>query len=183
MGTLGGAGTALDYYIGPQGMSNWKRGQTLARTKEANQSFDNSLAGTKRRALMSGFGYSQPSTEAGVQSNELARADRLSRIPGEVEAESVPITMQAIGMKNPIANTMAGMGSSYDPLGYYRTAADIDQYALDREFQEKMMDKKNKSSLFSSIFGAASNIIPAIFTGGASLPFTAAATSQKKYRV
>lgn len=160
MTTIAPASGAMDQFLSPTGMNTWKRNQTQQRTSATNKAFDNSGASTSRRALMSGFGYDQPISNTAMQSNDIGRAEALSQIPGQVETESIPLTMQAAGLKNQFANTQAGMGSAYDPQGYYKTAVSQDQAALDREEAAK----QRRAQLWGSIIGGVSSIA----TGGLS---------------
>jgi hypothetical protein len=152
MGQLGGVSSALSSFYGPNGMSDWKRGQTQLRNSSTTANYNNALSGQRRRAAMSGFGYAQPAEQAGETNVENARAQELSRIPAEVEAESVPIQMNAMNLQNQIAGTEAGIGRSYDPMGYYGSAVGQDQAEMQR-----------KQALWQSIIGAATGI------GGAAL--------------
>ena len=118
----GAVNPALERYYDPSGagMSTWKKGQINTREKSANRAFNDTLAGTKRRAQLSGFGYNQAADQAGETNVELGRADALSRIRGDVEAEAVPIEMQAINQR---MQSGAQQGSQYATAGGQRLGA------------------------------------------------------------
>jgi len=138
---------SLESYYGPGGMSEWKKGQTMQRRSDTTRSFDDARAGLRRNARMAGFGYEQPATQAGEQSVENARAGALARIPGDVEAESIPIAQNAAALGTQAAGTMAGIGASYNPLGYYNTAADMT--AQDKAISEA--EKARRASMWQSL--------------------------------
>jgi hypothetical protein len=146
------ASSFLSGIYGPGGMSDWKRGQTQQRTSDTTHSFNNALSGQRQRANMSGFGYNQPAEQAGETNIENARASELARIPGQVEAEALPMQMQAASLQNSLAGTEMGMGNSYDPMGYYKTAVGQDE-----------AEKQRKAALWSGIAGIGgkfTNLIP-----------------------
>lgn len=125
-------GEAMQAYYGPNGMSEWKRGQTVTRREDTTRAFDNARASMRRKALASGFGYSQPLTQANEAGIERGRAQALARVPGDVETESIPIMMNAAQLANQNASSVAGIGASYDPLGYYKVSAELDEGARNR---------------------------------------------------
>lgn len=129
---------------------------------------------------MSGFGYEQPGEQGAESDVDIARAQALSRIPGDVEAEYVPIAMSAAqgrmasgaqqaGTYGQAFNTqLAGFGQAgglysdiagqYSPEQYYGTAA-----------QQAEQEKARRGGLWKNLamFGTAIGAAP--FTGGASL--------------
>jgi hypothetical protein len=142
---------AAERYYSPNGMSDWKRGQINTRTSSVNRSYDDELAANKLRARMAGFGYTQPVEQAAETNIENARANDLSRIKGDVEAEAVPIEMQAMNTRlqsgaqrtNDYGNfgrLKLGIAGEYSPEQYYQTAV-----------QQKEAEQARKGSLFGKI--------------------------------
>ena len=145
-GMIQGASTALQGLYGP-GMDAWKTGQISSRTSDTNKSFNNDQAAQRLQARQSGFGYEQPSVQQGTENVENARAGALSKIPGQVEAEAVPIELQALSQEGNLANAETNIGKTYDPEGYYNSAVSQDQAAAQR-----------RASMWSSIMGTATGI-------------------------
>lgn len=105
--------------------SAWKAGQIKTRTGSTTRSFNNTLASQRLRANLSGFGYNQPTEQAGETAIENARASELSKIPGDVETESIPIRMAAAqglqSMGSQQSNAYAQAATDYNPESYYST--------------------------------------------------------------
>jgi hypothetical protein len=149
----------LEKYYNPL---EWKRGQTLQRTSDTTSSFNNALANQRLRARTAGFGYEQPAEQMGETNVENARAAALSRIPGDVEAESVPIAMNALQARTASgaqeAGTYGSIAGQYKPETYYGYAIQQEEAAKDRELQEKLAEEQRKSGLWNSIIGGVTGI-------------------------
>lgn len=143
---ISGASEALKGFYGP-GMDTWKRTQINQRTADTTKSFDDALAAGRLRARTAGFGYEQPAEQQQETNIGNARAGEIAKIPGQVEAESVPIALSAIGEEGNLANLETGIGRTYDPEGYYGSAVSQDQAALQR-----------RANMWSSIIGGATGI-------------------------
>ena len=159
--TAGAVNPASEYYFGPGGMSEWKRGQLATRTGATTGAYNNAIAQNRLRARTAGFGYEQPAEQAGETNIEMARAAELARIPGDVEAEAIPIAFQGMQTRLASGGQQAGAygqaASEYSPEQFAGIAADIEE-----------AKKARKSGLWSGLFKVGS-AIAAPFTGGSSL--------------
>jgi hypothetical protein len=143
---ISGASQALQGFYGP-GMDEWKRTQVNQRTSDTTGAFNNDAAAQRLRARQAGFGYEQPGVQQDQSNIENARAGAISKIPGQVEAEAVPIELQAAGQEGQLANAQQGIARTYDPEGYYNSAVSQDQAAAQR-----------RASMWNSIIGAGTGI-------------------------
>lgn len=152
---------------GPGGLNEWKRGQITRRTGDTTRGFNDALSSNRLRARMSGFGYEQPAEQQGETNIENARASELSRIPGDVEAESIPIGMNAANLRlqsgqqeagayGTAASGQLGIAGTQDPLGYYNNASA--QYQAEQE---------RKAAMWRSIIGAGTGIASSFIGRGA----------------
>jgi len=144
-----------EYYMNPEG---WKRTQTVQRTGDTTRSFNNALSQSRLRARMSGFGYEQPAEQMGETNIENARASALARIPGDVEAESVPIAFQGMqtrlgsgqqqaGAYGTAAAGQLGIAGTLNPLGYFENAA-----------IQNEQEQARKRALWQSLLQSGANI-------------------------
>lgn len=154
VGQLTPISQSLAAYYGPGGMSKWKQGQIQTRRSATTGAFNDARAGARRRANVAGFGYEQPATQTDELNIENARASQLARIPGDVEAEAVPIAQNAAALGTQAAGALAGIGASYDPMGYYGKAVDMTQ--LDKQIAQ--MEKDRRSSMWQNLLGIGSKI-------------------------
>jgi hypothetical protein len=164
--TANNVNSSIEGFMGPNGLSSWKRGQLQSRTTDTNQAYNNAASQQRMRARSAGFGWEQPSEQAGETNIEMGRAGELSRIPGQVEAESVPITMNAAqlrlqsgaqqsGAHNQAAAGELGIASQYKPFEYYQTAVGL-----------KQQEDARKAALWKSIIGSGAGIGLTALTGG-----------------
>jgi hypothetical protein len=131
---------ALKNIYGGGGTSNAER--SLVRTRRAGtvKAFGDERAAAALRARRAGFGYAQPLAMGDQANLDRMEATQLSNIPGNVQAEMLPLKMQAAGMQAPFLNTQAGMGASYNPYNYYNLA-----------MNQNENDKNRKSSFWGNI--------------------------------
>lgn len=177
---------ALERFYDPSGagMSAWKKGQLITRTGSTNQAYDAAKSKTRMRARMSGFGYEQPFTANAEEGVDIAKAGALSRIPGDVEAEAIPIEMQAIGQRMQSGQLQGGLygegaqlqqnaygqaagvygdiAGQYSPENYYQLAA-----------QQREQEQARKGGLWKNI-ARIGLTAAAPFTRGATLPLAGA---------
>jgi VIT1/CCC1 family predicted Fe2+/Mn2+ transporter len=165
--TAGSINPALERFYSRDGLNDWKKGQIDTRMASTNKSFDDNVAVNKLRSRMSGFGYNQPIVASAENDIENARAGALSKIKGDVEAESVPIEMQAINQRQSSGGQLTGdlgkfgqlqlgVADQYSPEEYFKTGVAQDEAA-----------KQRKAALWNSIIGAGTSIL----TGGLSGAF------------
>ncbi len=151
---------SLERFYSPDGMSTWKKGQIDTRTAGVNQSYNDALAANRLRARMAGFGYTQPVSASAETDIENARASDLARIKGDVEAEAVPIEMDAMrtrlasgseeaGQYGNFGRLQLGVAGEYSPEQYYQTAA-----------QQQEQEKARKGSLFGKLVKTGLSFIP-----------------------
>lgn len=117
----------LSFYTGDPTKSPLTKSYINSATTSVNSAYNNAAANTKQSANAAGFGYAQPVTQGANAEVEGQRASTLAAVPQEALMRTVDANQRAAGLRANLAQIRSGQSGYYDPTGYFKTGAGLQQ--------------------------------------------------------